>query len=121
MVPDTVTEENGVNVGSTPAPRLGGPFSDVFLLTLTCARSSKSQMKKEGVAFFFRKLRIKVKKLVLASLRVDEHSGSVIYKSSLTWHMLSNVHVFTVGTIIISMAKHYLGNTWQRVKEALLG
>lgn len=121
MVCDTMTEENRVNVGPTPAPHLGGPFSDVFLLTLTCTRSSESQMKKEVVAFFFRQLRIKVKKLVLASLRVDEHSGSVIYKSSLTWHMPSNVHVFTMGTIIILMAKHYLGNTWQRVKDTFLG
>lgn len=65
MVRDTVTEENGVNVRPTPALRLGGPFSDVFLLTLTCARSSESQMmKKEVVAFSFRQLRIKVKELV---------------------------------------------------------
>ena len=106
------------------APRLCGPFSEVFLLTLTRATSSESEMiKKEVVTFFFRPFRIKIWKLVLVTRckrtvvlcllqKPSDLAGTSQFAS-----LGLNVHICKVGTIIIFTANRSFGSDRERANS----
>ena len=105
--------KKNLGVRQTPAPHLCGPFLKVFLLTLTWARSTRSQTIKKGVVMgFFRWCR--------SQIGATQHRWTFPLchlQISPTWHKSLNLSGSFSTSVRWGQKYYCLGHSWESIND----